>query len=193
MGKPVHVSAQPRTVASLVDIISQNKLLHSQCVTKKGECVVNKDTLWHLRLGHAPLSSLKFVVNLDQVKSDEVCLTCPMSKSSKLPYSLRTTKEQHLFDIIHMDIWGLYRVPTHRGCRYFMTLVDEKNRATWTYLMQQKSQALHILKKFLNYVKNHFQQSIEVLHTDNALEFDSQPCQDFFQQISYYTSNYLCR
>jgi len=79
-GKPVHVSTQPCAAASLVDIMSQNKLLHSQCVTQKDDSVVNKDTLWHLILGHAPLSSLEYVVDLDEVKSNEVCLTCHMEK-----------------------------------------------------------------------------------------------------------------
>ena len=82
-----------------------------------------------------------------------------------------------------MDICGPYCVSTHRECRYFMTLVDDKSSATWTSLMQQKSQALSILETFSNYVQNHFQKSIKVLRTDNALEFDSQPCQEFFSRL----------
>jgi len=52
----------------------------SKCVTIAGECVVSKETLWHLRLGHAPLSKIKDIAGSTKNIFDEICLTYPMSK-----------------------------------------------------------------------------------------------------------------
>jgi len=136
LDKLVHMRAKPCAATSLVDLMSKNKLASHRCTTTQRECIVNKNTLWHLRLGHAPLSRIRHVVDIDKNKHEEICLTCPMSKFFKLPYPLSHTKSQQLFNLVHMDVWGPYRVPTHRVCRYFMTLVDDKRKARWTYLMQ---------------------------------------------------------
>jgi len=76
----------------------------SKCVTIAGECVVSKETLWHLRLGHAPLSKIKDIAGSTKNVFDEICLTCPMSKFFKLPFNSRTSKTHHIFEIVHMDI-----------------------------------------------------------------------------------------
>ena len=47
----------------------------------------------------------------------------------------------HVFDLIHCDIWGPYNVPTHDGMRYFLTIVDDCSRFTWTYLLKYKFDA----------------------------------------------------
>jgi len=124
---------------------------------ESGEGMVNKCTLWHLsllRLGHVPMDKLKCITEINKTVHDNVCLTCPMSKMFKLPFYLRHTKTHHLFELVHMVIWGPYKVPTHKGYRYFMTLVDDKSRATWVHLMQRKSQVFSILKTFHNYIAN---------------------------------------
>ena len=45
--------------------------------------------VWHKRLGHAPVSKLKYIPAISTSHScKEVCLTCPMAKFAKLPYEL---------------------------------------------------------------------------------------------------------
>ena len=125
----------------------------NKCATNDVECVVNKRTPWHLRLGHVRMSKLKYIVDINEVSNDKICLTCPMLKFFKLPFSLKNTRATHIFEIINLDILGPYRVPTHKNCMYFMTLVAGESRSTWTYLMQQKSQALQLPKTFHHYVE----------------------------------------
>lgn len=71
-------------------------------------------------------------------------------------------------------------MPTHRNYRYFLTILDDFSRSTWTFLLQQKSQSFCIIEKFHNFVKTHFQTQIKTLRSDNALEVDTLPCQTFF-------------
>ena len=69
--------------------------------------------LWHQRLGHAPESKLKHIDAISASnKGKEVCLTCPMAKFAKLPYDISTSCASDCFDLVHIDIWGAYRVPT---------------------------------------------------------------------------------
>ena len=107
-----------------------------------------------------------------------------MEKFAKLPYALSDSHAAESFKLIHIDIWGAYRVPTHGIFRYFLTVVDDYTRATWVYLLQFKSQALSAIQKISHYVKNYFGKQIKILRSDNALEFDSGLCQFFFSQTS---------
>nr|GEZ15160.1 retrovirus-related Pol polyprotein from transposon TNT 1-94 [Tanacetum cinerariifolium] len=61
-----------------------------------------------------------------------------------------------VFDLIHMDTCEPYKVPTNGKFKYFLTIVDDFSRATWTYLMVYKSDALEIIKVFLKFVKLQF-------------------------------------
>ena len=57
-----------------------------------------------------------------------------LPNKTKLPYQLSTHTSDKPFVMIHMDIWGPYRVVTQKKYRYFLTIVDDFSRATWTYL-----------------------------------------------------------
>lgn len=103
-----------------------------------------------------------------------------MSKFTKLPFTLSESHASEPFELIHMDIWGPYRVCTRGKYRYFLTIVDDHTRSTWIYLLQLKSQSLETLETFLQYAKNHHNKTILYIRSDNALEFDDQPCREFF-------------
>lgn len=140
-------------------------------------------TLWHHRLGHASISAIKKITNLKQStseKNNQICTSCPMAKFTKLPFSTSVSKASDIFELIHMDIWGPYKVPYKSKYRYFLTLVDDHSRTTWIYLLQLKSEALAHLKSFLEYAFTHFNKKIKHIRSDNALEFDSLACQQFF-------------
>ena len=86
----------------------------------------NSYEVWHKRLGHAPLSKLRYISSIS-LKADNhrVCVTCPMSKLARQPFHSSMSKSAKVCELIHMDIWGPYRVPTHRQFKYFLTLVDD--------------------------------------------------------------------
>lgn len=59
------------------------------------------------------------------------------------------------------------------GCKYFLTLVDDFSRTTWTYLMRQKSKTGQLVMSFMEMVRVHFGKSIKIFRTDNGGEFFS--------------------
>ena len=112
-------------------------------------------------------------------KNTTTCLTCPMAKLTKLPFTYSDSSSDSAFDLVHMDTWGPYKVPTNGKFRYFLTLVDDYSRATWTYLMVHKSDALAVLKVFLKFVELQFNSKVKCIRSDNALEFVKGQCAEF--------------
>lgn len=76
-----------------------------------------------------------------------------MARQTKLPFPLSTISTKKVFDMIHVDTWGPYNSPTHDGFSYFLTIVDDFSRGTWTYLLSTKSNAFTTLKSFLTMVE----------------------------------------
>lgn len=105
-----------------------------------------------------------------------------MSKFVKLPFSLSESRAKAPFDLIHIDIWGPYRVCTRGKFKHFLTIVDDNTRNTWVYLLQHKSDSLSALETFAQYAKTQFKGEIKVIRSDNALEFDDAFCKKFFQK-----------
>jgi hypothetical protein len=134
----------------------------------------NSYSLWHHRLGHVSNSTLKHIDSVPQCHSNasnKACLTCPMAKFAKLPYPTSVSHSKVPFHLIHIDIWGPYKVPTIGHHRYFLTIVDDCSRAVWTYLLVKKSDAFTVLKSFHTFVKTQFEKDIKIIRSDNALEF----------------------
>ena len=75
------------------------------------------------------------------------------------------------FDLVHMDVWGPFSVPTSDGHRYFLTLVDDATRATWLFLMKAKSEVKALIVSFYNMVLTQINVKIKCFRSNNALEF----------------------
>ncbi|KAL2247639.1 UNVERIFIED_CONTAM: hypothetical protein Sindi_2616200 [Sesamum indicum] len=110
-------------------------------------CTVNLNqfTLWHQRLGHLSNNSMKHITKLSQLDCAlKPCEICPLAKMYKLPFDSSKTRTTSAFSLVHLDIWGPYREATMNGCHYFLTIVDDFTRTTWTFFMKYKNQALEM-------------------------------------------------
>ncbi|XP_039042156.1 uncharacterized protein LOC120180958 [Hibiscus syriacus] len=154
-----------------------------QSVSCKNSCLSStllksdNGVLWHARLGHTSLSTLNkmsqlhsSLSNIDHVKSCGVCL---LAKQNRLPFPMSDSRESSAFSLIHIDLWGAYRVSKHSEHRYFLTVVDDHTRMTWAFLLRLKSDAFITLKQFFAYVGNHFSAKIKTVRSDNGWEFFS--------------------
>ncbi|XP_075101959.1 uncharacterized protein LOC142177376 [Nicotiana tabacum] len=61
-------------------------------------------------------------------------------------------------------IWGPYNTATHSETRYFLTLVDDYSRSTWTYLLSTKSNTFITLKAFILMVETQFNYRVKTKH-----------------------------
>ncbi|KAH9750713.1 retrovirus-related pol polyprotein from transposon RE2 [Citrus sinensis] len=132
--------------------------------------------LWHWRLGHPSASRLPYLaksINNFSSSHDLFCHVCPLSKHTRLPFPNKNNRCNEPFDLIHVDIWGDYSVPSLSGAHYFLTIVDDYSRCTWLYLMRHKYETQIHLKNFFAMIKTQFQCSIKKIRSDNGLEFIS--------------------
>lgn len=96
-----------------------------------------------------------------------------MARQQRLPFHDSTIHSTKPFQLVHIDIWGPYNTKTYNGFKYFLTLVDDYSRVTWTHLLSSKSNALSILKAFTSMVKVHFNSSVHTFRSDHAFELGS--------------------
>ncbi|KAL4377204.1 hypothetical protein GQ457_02G034800 [Hibiscus cannabinus] len=84
---------------------------------------------------------------------------------------------------LHREIATLTQV-------YFLTIVDDSSRMTWVHLLKLKSDVHVCLKKFLTLVKDQFNATVKVFHSDNGIEFLNSSCSSLFSDlgISHHSS-----
>jgi hypothetical protein len=98
-------------------------------------------------------------------------LIYPLAKQTRLPFSSSSITTISLFDLIHVDIWGDYKVLSILSVKYFLTIIDDHTKCTWIYLMKHKSDTRDLLVNFINMAENQFDSKVKMIHSDNGLEF----------------------
>ncbi|KAL0299213.1 UNVERIFIED_CONTAM: Retrovirus-related Pol polyprotein from transposon RE2 [Sesamum radiatum] len=87
----------------------------------------------------------------------------PWQSNPDYPFQTSTSKSSTLFELIHIDLWGPYKHASLSGCHFFLTIVDDYSRTTWTYLLKHKSQAVPLLETYLQMVQTQFDAKYFVL------------------------------
>jgi hypothetical protein len=52
-------------------------------------------------------------------------------------------------ELVHSDICGSITLLSNEGKRYIITFIDDYNRETWVYILQEKFKALKGIKQLL--------------------------------------------
>ncbi|XP_074347279.1 uncharacterized protein LOC141686120 [Apium graveolens] len=108
----------------------------------------NSLELWHNRLGHAPVEKIKQIKAITAIGAhqNKVCVTCPLSKFTKLPFSLSDSHATAKFDLIHIYIWG----PTKYALRPSLQTnspLEEFPVCSWDTLSQKGYRLYNLLNK----------------------------------------------
>ncbi|GJX52152.1 putative RNA-directed DNA polymerase [Tanacetum coccineum] len=136
-------------------------------------CHVSK-CVWHKRLGHPSdqvLKVLKSSLKITKPDHNDPCDICHFSKQTREPFPLSDHTSESLGDLIHLDLWGPYRITSREGYRYFLTIVDDFSRAVWVYLIKSKDEVFGYFVEFVNLIANQFLKRIKVIRSDNGTEF----------------------
>ena len=130
-----------------------------------------------------PVSVLKLFPFQCKSSVNHTCDICHLSKQVRNPFANSESCSSNVFDLVHMDLWGPYRIKTHGSCSYFLTInVDDMSRAAWVFLLPDKISVSRIISDFLNYVINQFKTSVKVVRSDNGTEFVNQTVSKLFAQ-----------
>lgn len=66
---------------------------------------------------------------------------------------------------------GPYRIPASCGALYFLTIVDDRSRAVWIYLLNRKNDVASVLKNFIVMINRQFEKNVKVIRSANGTEF----------------------
>ncbi|KAM1068509.1 hypothetical protein ACFX2A_000471 [Malus domestica] len=130
---------------------------------------------WHQRLGHPSHKVLRFLPNfVGSIKPCDAsnCLVCPLAKQTRTPFPLSSISTVKPFELLHMDIWGGYHIPSFSGARYFLTIVDDYTRCTWVYLMRHKSDTCTFFMHFIALVETQYMSTVKIIRSDNGPKFN---------------------
>ncbi|CAH9126355.1 unnamed protein product [Cuscuta epithymum] len=141
--------------------------------------------LIHYRLGHPSFHYLKKLFpqlfhnkNVSQFHCD-MCTLAKHHKNSYLPHSYKPTSP---FTLVHSDIWGASRIPTLKGKRWFVTIIDDHTRMTWVFFIKEKSEVENVFKQFYAMVQTQFNTNIKMVRSDNGREYFSTNLNHFFAE-----------
>ncbi|GJT06568.1 putative RNA-directed DNA polymerase, partial [Tanacetum coccineum] len=147
-------------------------------------CCLSK-CIWHNRLGHPAdqvLSILKNKLDFEKDNTDNVCDVCHKAKQTREPFHLSEHKSKALGQLVHLDVWGPYKVQSKEGYKYFLTVVDDFTRVVWVFLLKGKDEVFLHIVIFYNLVKNQFDKTIKVFRSDNGTEFINQNMDKFCKE-----------
>ena len=134
--------------------------------------------LMHLRMGHIPFNRLQLVNDnlANRNGLDCICQICPRAKQTRNSFPKTGSRSKNCFDLLHIDVWGPYKIRTHNDCKYFLTIVDDFSRHTWTFMMKNKNDSVDILDFVITFIHNQFDVVVKAVRSDNAKELCEGKC-----------------
>ncbi|KAJ0920051.1 putative RNA-directed DNA polymerase [Helianthus annuus] len=138
---------------------------------------------WHSRLGHPSDQVLAVLKQSLKIHSSEhgPCDICHRAKQVRVPFPLSEHKSRAVGDLIHLDVWGPYRVTSYDSYKYFLTIVDDFSRAVWCYFLTNKTEVFENLKVFYELVLTQFKKKVKIIRSDNGTEFVNSQMNSFFK------------
>ncbi|KAG8643955.1 hypothetical protein MANES_11G086565v8 [Manihot esculenta] len=95
----------------------------------------------NLLLGHPSTNKMRHLSVVPIISSDVLpCTVCPMAKQERFVFPSKVEHSLTIFELLHMDLWGPYRIKSVTGAYYMFTIVDDHSRFTWTYMLNSKTQ-----------------------------------------------------
>ncbi|XP_075079734.1 uncharacterized protein LOC142164969 [Nicotiana tabacum] len=93
-------------------------------------------------MGHVPMAVLRRIFTLNNKCSITLdhCSICPLARQVRLPFSHSSNSRVVApFELIHIDVWGPYKISTYNGMNYFLIFMDDFSIWTWVFMMRVKS------------------------------------------------------
>ena len=156
--------------------------------------------LWHERMGHLNVQSLKTLPNLvsglecsilhgDSLPS--TCEGCMMGKQHRHSFpkdgAIHATK---VLELVHTDVCGPMKNMSLGGARYFLTFINDFSRRMWVYPFKAKSECFERFMEFKALAEKEVEADIKVLRSDNGGEYISNQFEAYLkaQGIAHQTS-----
>lgn len=106
----------------------------------------------------------------------------PTAKQTQITFPISNNNALNCFDLIHVDIWGAYRVKSTCRAHYLLSFVDDASRGTLVYLLKEKSEVSQLVKDLCSMVNTQFDTKVKIIRSDNGREFTSGTMKSFYRE-----------
>lgn len=139
-----------------LNVAQCSPVAHITTDASKGLGKISTTQIWHSRLGHIGDKKLQMTVRPNLYRHDmpklatlEFCHSCAKGKIQRAPYSKESAFcATSLLELVRTDLCGPVSTVSFGGSRYFMPIVDDLSRMTFTYFLRKKSEALEVFQQF---------------------------------------------
>jgi len=146
-------------------------------------CLFTKTSLgwlWHRRLAHVGMDTLKKLMKDVTFEKDKLCSACQSSKQVANTHPTKAyLSTSRVLELLHMDLFGPTTYASLGGNKYCLVIVDDYSEYTWTFFLQDKAKVASILKKFAKNAQNQFDVKIKKIRSDNGKEFDNTNIEEY--------------
>ncbi|UYV74758.1 hypothetical protein LAZ67_12000832 [Cordylochernes scorpioides] len=176
----LHLDDNPQTRTFKANVAKQNHCKNKNCLM-----------LWHDRLGHRNIESIKKIQNenlarglsLNNCSHSTDCVQCIQGKLTETPFPKKTEyRATETLQLVHSDICGPLPTNSLSGKRYFITFTDDYSRYTKIYLLKGKDEAYEKIKDYVISAHTEFGKNIQTIRTDNGREYVNRQVEDFLNQ-----------
>jgi hypothetical protein len=131
---------------------------------------------WHSRLGHPAMRVVHCVLSSYQLpvksnKSNVFCSSCHQGKLHKFHFSVSPSVSKGPLDLLFLDVRGPAPLFSTNNKRYFLCIVDDFSRYSWTFPLNCKSDVIVTFIRFKQLVEKFFSRSIKSVQSDGGGEF----------------------
>ena len=142
--------------------------------------------MWHERLGHVNLKTIKCIMILDLIPKFEInsktkCEICVQAKQPRKPFKSVERKAKLLL-LIHSDICDLKNIITHGEEICFITFIDDFSKYCYIYLINSKNEFYDKFKIYKILVENQLDNKIKNLRSDRRGGYISKEMSEFCDQ-----------
>ena len=121
-------------------------------------CLFTKSSLrwlWHRRLAHVGMSTLKKLLKKDMVRGlkdvvfekDKLCSACQAGKQVANTYPTKAyMSTTRVLELLHMNLFGPITYKSLGGNLYFLVIVDDYSRYTWVFFLHDKTEVAACLR-----------------------------------------------
>ncbi|WVZ93742.1 hypothetical protein U9M48_039699 [Paspalum notatum var. saurae] len=158
-------------------------------------CLFSKNSmgwLWHRRLAHVGMSTLKKIMKKDLVRGlkditfekGKLCSACQAGKQVVNTHPSKTfMSTSRTLELLHMDLFSPTTYTSIRGNNYGFVIVDDFSRYRWVYFHEDKTEVAHVFSKFAKRAQNEFNTSILKIRSDNGREFDNTNIEEYCDEF----------
>jgi GAG-pre-integrase domain/Integrase core domain len=156
--------------------------------------IASDSWLWHRRLGHVSMDSIKKLVSLELVRVlptkryelEGLCDACMQGKHKRSSFKVKKMVSTNSpLELLHLDLFGPITIPSISRKKFVLVIVDYYSHFTWVIFLISKDETFEQFVNFYYRVENKKSSKIGTIRSDHGEEFKNIKFDDFYNKSEY--------